>query len=76
MISLMTHASQPRAWLGVLRGLIPVCAFCKKIRTEDQKWQPIEIYITQHSEATFTSTFYPECAAQHYGPYYERLKQA
>jgi hypothetical protein len=62
--------------IRVLRGLIPVCAFCKKIRTEDQKWQPIEHYITQHSEATFTSTFCPECAAKHYGPYYERIKQA
>jgi len=62
--------------IRVLRGLIPVCAFCKKIRTEDQKWQPIEHYITQHSEATFTSTFCPECARQYYGQYYDNLKQA
>jgi hypothetical protein len=61
--------------IRVLHGLIPVCAFCKKIRTEDQKWQPIEHYITQHSEATFTSTFCPECAKQHYGEYYDKLKQ-
>jgi hypothetical protein len=61
--------------IRILRGLIPVCAFCKKIHTEDQKWQPMEIYLTQRSEATFTSTFCPECAAQHYGPYYEKLKQ-
>jgi hypothetical protein len=61
--------------IRVLRGLIPVCAFCKKIRTEDQKWLPMEIYITQHSEATFTSTFCPACAAEHYGEYFENLKQ-
>jgi hypothetical protein len=61
--------------IRVPRGLIPVCAFFKKIRTEDQRWQPIEIYITQHSEATFTNTFCPECAAEDYGEYYAKLKR-
>src|SRR5215831_11161451 len=51
--------------IRVLRGLLPVCCFCKKIRKEDQTWQAIEFYITEHSEASFTSTFCPKCAEQH-----------
>lgn len=60
--------------IQVLRGLLPVCGFCKKIRTEDQTWQPIESYITEHSEASFTHTFCPECGKQHYGEYLDQIK--
>jgi K+-sensing histidine kinase KdpD len=60
--------------IRVLHGLLPVCAFCKKIRTEDQNWRPIESYITEHSEASFTHTFCPECAKQHYGEYFDQIK--
>jgi hypothetical protein len=60
--------------IRVLHGLLPVCAFCKKIRTEDQNWRPIESYITEHSEASFTHTFCPECAEQHYGEYFDQIK--
>ena len=49
-----------------LEGFLPVCSFCKKIRKE-KKWIPIEVYITEHSEAEFTHSFCPECAEKHYG---------
>ncbi len=55
--------------IKVLRGLLPVCSFCRKVRTEDQEWQPMETYITAHSEASFTHTFCPACAQEHYGSY-------
>lgn len=60
--------------IRVLRGLLPVCGFCKKIRTEGQNWQPIESYVTERSEASFTHTVCPECAKQHYGEYYDKIK--
>jgi hypothetical protein len=60
--------------IRVLRGLLPVCAFCKKIRTEDQHWQPIESFITERSEASFTDTFCPECGKEHYGEYFDQIK--
>jgi hypothetical protein len=56
--------------IRVLQGLLPVCSFCKKIRTTDEKWQSMETYITRHSEAHFTHTFCPECAKKHYGEYF------
>ena len=59
--------------LRVLRGLLPICGFCKKIRTEDQQWLPIERFITDRSEATFTHGFCPECGKKHYGEYFDKL---
>jgi DNA-binding response OmpR family regulator len=46
-----------------LEGLLPICCSCKKIRDNNQ-WVRLEEYITDHSEATFTHGFCPECAAQ------------
>jgi hypothetical protein len=60
--------------IRVLRGLLPVCAFCKKIRTEGQNWQPIESYIAERSESSFTHTFCPECGQKHYAEYLDKIK--
>lgn len=67
---IVDHITRQAREIRVLRGLLPVCCFCRKIRTEDQNWQQIEAYITKHSEATFTHTFCPECAKKHYPEFY------
>ena len=48
--------------IKVLRGLIPICATCKKVRDDTGYWQKVEDYIRKHSEADFTHGFCPECA--------------
>ena len=48
--------------LRVLRGLLSICAECKKIRNEDGDWQPVEAYVVQHSEAMFSHGYCPTCA--------------
>jgi diguanylate cyclase len=45
-----------------LRGLIPICARCKRIRDDDGMWDQIETYISQHSEAVFSHGVCPDCA--------------
>ena len=45
-----------------LRGLIPICAWCKKIRNDGGYWEQLEAYITKHSEADFTHGMCPDCA--------------
>lgn len=45
----------------VLGGLLPICAGCKKIRDENGAWVPIEVYISDHSEAEFSHSICPEC---------------
>jgi hypothetical protein len=45
-----------------LSGLLPICAWCKRIRDDDGEWESIETYITDHSGADFTHGICPECA--------------
>jgi AmiR/NasT family two-component response regulator len=52
------------AKIKTLRGLIPICASCKKIRSDKGYWQQLEEYISEHSEADFTHGLCPECLKQ------------
>jgi DNA-binding response OmpR family regulator len=44
-----------------LRGLLPICSYCKRIRGDDQYWQQVEGYIAEHSEAQFSHGICPSC---------------
>jgi phosphoserine phosphatase RsbU/P len=46
-----------------LRGLLPICSYCKRIRGDDQYWQQVEGYIVEHSEAQFSHGICPSCYA-------------
>lgn len=50
----------------VLQGLLPICSHCKKIRNDQNKWQPVESYITAHSNVDFSHGICPECLDKHY----------
>jgi AmiR/NasT family two-component response regulator len=52
------------AKIKTLRGLIPICASCKKIRSDRGYWQQLEQYLMEHSEADFTHGLCPECCKQ------------
>jgi len=45
-----------------LRGFLPICASCKKIRKNEGSWQQIESYIREHSDAEFSHGLCPECS--------------
>jgi hypothetical protein len=47
--------------IKTLRGLLPICATCKKIRDDRGYWKRIESYIKDHSEAEFTHGICPDC---------------
>ncbi len=55
--------------VNMLSGLLPICSYCKKIRDNSNQWMPVEQYITQRSDASFTHGVCPECAKKHYGQY-------
>jgi len=49
------------AHVKTLKGLLPICAWCKKIRDDRGYWTKVETYIAQHSDASFTHGICPEC---------------
>jgi len=51
----------------VLRGILPICANCKRTRTDQGSWEQIESYVHEHSEAQFSHGLCPECAAKTWG---------
>jgi hypothetical protein len=46
-----------------LEGFIPICAWCKKVRNDEGYWEQIEKYLKDRSEAEFTHSICPDCAA-------------
>ncbi len=52
--------------IRILRGLLPTCAHCRRVRTETGEWQQMERFVAAHSEAQFSHGFCPDCMAEHY----------
>lgn len=68
-------ASQTRALqkeVKILEGILPICASCKKIRTSEGKYESVEKYITEHSEAVFSHGLCQECAEKLYPEYFNK----
>ncbi|MBN1759529.1 MAG: hypothetical protein JW863_14465 [Chitinispirillaceae bacterium] len=58
-----------------LRGLLPICASCKKIRDDQGYWNHIEVYISNHSNVDFTHTLCPDCVKHFYPEYWHQLQE-
>jgi DNA-binding response OmpR family regulator len=47
-----------------LEGLLPICAYCKKIRDESNEWHQVEAYVADRTDASFADTLCPACAGE------------
>jgi DNA-binding response OmpR family regulator len=54
------------AHVDTLRGLLPICAHCKRIRDDQGYWHRVEAYVSDHSRAQFTHGICPHCLDLHY----------
>jgi PAS domain S-box-containing protein len=59
---LITELQDALDKIKTLKGFIPICASCKKIRNDEGFWKHVEDYISEHSMAEFTHSVCPECA--------------
>jgi len=50
--------------IQALRGLIPICAWCKRIKDDEGYWRAVEEYLVRHPTARFTHGMCPDCVAQ------------
>jgi phosphoserine phosphatase RsbU/P len=48
--------------IETLRGIIPICAWCKRIRDDAGYWEQVEVYVRKHSGAEFSHSICPQCA--------------
>jgi CheY-like chemotaxis protein len=49
------------AQVRVLQGILPICSYCKHVRDDQDYWQSVECYISEHSEAKFSHGICPQC---------------
>ena len=54
-----------------LRALLPTCASCKRIRTEDGSWEPLEAHVRRATDSEFSHGLCPECGRKLYGEDWE-----
>ncbi len=54
------------AEVKTLRGIVPICSGCKKIRDDDGFWQRVDIYVQTHTEATFSHGLRQPCIERLY----------
>ena len=64
-----THVALLRARreISELRGIIPICSSCKKVRDDDGFWQLVEQYVETRTDASFSHSLCPDCADKLYG---------
>ncbi|WP_155306256.1 PAS domain-containing protein [Desulfosarcina widdelii] len=52
--------------IKTLRGILPICSFCKKIRNDKGYWEQVEVYISKNSSADISHSICPECLKKEY----------
>lgn len=60
------------AEVKTLRGIIPICSFCKKVRDDKGYWNQVEVYIRRRSHADFSHSVCPTCFKKHYPGEYNK----
>jgi hypothetical protein len=61
---LSEHERQLQRYVVKLEGLLRICAVCKSIRNETGRWEPLEAFISDRSDADFTHGLCPRCVAR------------
>ncbi len=61
-----------------LERLLPICAYCKKIRDKENQWQPVETYFEDRTQSQFSHGICPDCMEKNFPDYVrkQRLKAA
>jgi len=70
---IITELKQALDEVNTLRGILPLCSFCKKIRDDKGYWEQVDIYIHKHSQADISHSICPECMKQHYPEEYQSI---
>jgi len=66
LIEELQHAIEQ---VRTLKGIVPICTACKKIRDDRGYWEQVEAYVARHTDAQFSHGICPECAKKLYGKY-------
>lgn len=71
---LITELQTALKEIKTLSGLLPICAWCKKIRDDKGYWKMVDIYVAEHLDVEFTHGICPECMNKVSKETFEQLK--
>lgn len=71
----VTELELAMAEITQLRGILPICAYCKSVRNDQNYWQTVEQYIGNHTDVKFSHGICPKCVETVVKPELERLEQ-
>lgn len=57
-----------------LQGLLPICSYCKAVRSDENYWSQVEAYLAEYSEVRFTHSICPACYEKHVEPQLEQIE--
>jgi PAS domain S-box-containing protein len=61
--------------IKTLKGIVPICASCKKIRDDKGYWEQVDQYVAKHTDAKFSHGICPDCTKKLYPDYYNRVNK-
>jgi hypothetical protein len=66
-IDAVRDAERAKGELQTLRGIIPICSHCHRVRIEDGRlWEAVDMYVSRRSDAAFSHGVCPDCLVEHY----------
>ena len=71
----VTELELAMAEITQLRGILPICAYCKSVRNDQNYWQTVEQYIGNHADVKFSHGICPKCIESVVKPELERLEK-
>lgn len=69
---LVGELQQSLAEVKTLKGILPICMHCKKIRSDDEAWNKIESYLSKRTDLQFSHAICPDCMKEHYQRYVKK----
>lgn len=72
-VDLIKQLQRALAEVKTLRGIIPICMICKRIRNDEGYWEQVEVYVHRHSEANFSHGVCPKCMKDRHPKVYEKM---
>ncbi len=69
---LISDLREALAQVKTLKGMLPLCANCKKVRDDEGYWHQVDVYIRDHSDAEITQGICPDCQHELYPDYVKR----
>lgn len=73
LINAAVNAYQKR--IETLRGIVPICSYCKQIRDDKGYWNKVEEYVARHTEAKFSHSICPACMEEHFPREYKAIQE-